>query len=81
LGASGTRRETTRGSLLGVGLELHVLDAPLDELTIERADHRTALSQWMSSPITRGHVEELATIVQPPDEGELLLFDEPVVQF
>ncbi len=65
---------------LGVGVELHFLDAPLDEL-IERADRRTASGQWTASPITRGHFEEWATIIQPPDEEELLLFDEPVVQF
>ena len=63
---------------LGVGVELHFLDAPLDEL-IERADRRTASGEWTASPMTRAHFEEWATIFQPPDEEELLLFDEPVV--
>lgn len=63
---------------LGVGVELHFLDAPLDEL-IERADRRTASGEWTASPMTRAHFEEWATIFQPPDEEEFLLFDEPVV--
>lgn len=64
---------------LGVGVELHFLDAPLDEL-IERADRRTALGEWTASPMTRAHFEEWATILQPPDEEEFRLFDEPVIQ-
>jgi predicted kinase len=63
---------------LGVGVELHFLDAPLDEL-IERADRRTASGEWTASPMTRAHFEEWATIFQPPTEEEFLLFDEPVV--
>ena len=66
-------------SSLGVGVELHFLDAPLDEL-IERADRRTALGEWTASPMNRAHFEEWATIFQPPDEEEFLLFDEPVVE-
>jgi predicted kinase len=62
---------------LGVGVELHYLDAPLDEL-IERAQRRQASGEWTSSPMTRAHFEQWATIFQPPDEEELLLFDEPV---
>ena len=62
---------------LGVGVELHYLDAPLEEL-IERAERRDASGEWSASPMTRAHFERWATILQPPDEGELLLFDEPV---
>lgn len=62
---------------LGVGVELHFLDAPLEEL-VERADRRTASGEWTASPMTRAHFEEWAQILQPPDEEELLLFDEPV---
>jgi len=62
---------------LGVGVELHYLDAPLDEL-IERAQRRNASGEWRASPMTRAHFEEWATIFQPPDEEELLLFDRPV---
>jgi predicted kinase len=62
---------------LGVGVELHYLDAPLEEL-IERAQRRNASGEWTASPITRAHFEEWAMVFQPPDEAELLLFDEPV---
>ncbi len=62
---------------LGVGVELHCLDAPLDEL-IERAERRTTAGEWTASPMTRAHFEEWATIFQPPDDEEILLFDEPV---
>ena len=64
---------------LGVGAELHFLDAPLDEL-IERSDRRTALGEWKAAPMTRAHFEEWSTIFQPPDEEEFNLFDEPVIQ-
>jgi len=66
-----------RARALGVGVELHYLDAPLEEL-IERAQRRNASGGWSASPITRAHFERWATIFQPPDEEELLLFDEPV---
>jgi predicted kinase len=64
---------------LGVGVELHYLHAPLDEL-FERAERRTASGEWTASPITRAHFEEWATIIQPPGREEFLLFDEPVVE-
>ena len=62
---------------LGVGVELHYLDAPLEEL-MARVERRTASGEWTASPITRAHFEQWATIFQAPDEEELLLFDEPV---
>jgi predicted kinase len=64
---------------LGVGVELHFLDAPLEEL-IERADRRTASGEWTAVPMTRAHFEEWSTIFQPPDEEELSLFDRPLFQ-
>lgn len=64
---------------LGVGVELHHLDAPLEEL-IERAQRRNASSEWSASPMTRAHFERWAAIFQPPDDEELLLFDEPVLE-
>jgi predicted kinase len=64
---------------LGVGVELHHLEAPLDEL-IERARRRTASGEWSAAPITRAHFEQWATFFQPPDDEELLLFDEPVAE-
>jgi predicted kinase len=64
---------------LGVGVELHYLDVPLEEL-IERAQRRNASGEWNAAPMTRAHFERWATIFQPPDEEELLLFDEPVLE-
>lgn len=64
---------------LGVGVELHHLDAPLEEL-FERSERRTAAGDWTAAPITRAHFEEWATIFQPPDEDELRLFDDPVAE-
>jgi predicted kinase len=61
---------------LEVGVELHYLDAPLEEL-IERAERRNASGEWSATPMTRAHFEQWATIFQPPDAEELLLFDEP----
>ena len=64
---------------LGVGVELHHLDAPLEEL-IERAQRRQASGEWTASPMTRDHFEQWATIFQPPNEEEVLLFDEPLIE-
>jgi predicted kinase len=64
---------------LGAGVELHYLPAPLEEL-FERAERRSASGAWTASPITRAHFEEWATIFQPPDEEEILLFDKPIVE-
>jgi predicted kinase len=64
---------------LGVGVELYDLHAPLEEL-IMRAERRTASGEWTASPMTRAHFEMWATMFQPPDEEEIRLFDQPVVQ-
>jgi predicted kinase len=62
---------------LGVNVELHYLEAPLEEL-ISRAARRTASGEWAASPMTRAHFEQWATIFQPPDEAEMSLFDGPI---
>jgi predicted kinase len=64
---------------LGVGVELHYLDAPLREV-IERAQRRNESGEWIAAPMTPAHFEHWAGIFQPPDEEELLLFDEPAVR-
>ena len=64
---------------LGVGVELHYLHAPLEEL-IDRAERRTASGEWTAAPMTRAHFEEWATILQPPDHAELSLFDPPTIE-
>jgi predicted kinase len=61
---------------LGVGVELHFLDAPLEEL-IERAQRRNVSGEWTASPMERAHFEQWATKFEPPDEEELLLYDKP----
>jgi len=60
-----------------VGVELHYLDVPLEEL-IERAQRRNSSGEWSASPMERAHVARWATMFQPPDEDEFLLYDEPV---
>jgi predicted kinase len=64
---------------LGVGVELHYLDVHVEEL-IERAARRNVSGEWTASPMTRAHFETWATMFQPPDEAEILLFDEPSVE-
>jgi predicted kinase len=39
---------------LGAAVELHYLDAPLDEL-IQRAERRNASGEWTAAPMTRAH--------------------------
>jgi predicted kinase len=68
-----------RARALGVGVELHYLDIPLEEL-IERAERRNLSGEWTSSPITRAHFERWAAIFQPPDEEEIMLFDKPIAE-
>jgi hypothetical protein len=60
-----------------VGVELHYLAAPLDEL-VERAERRNESGEWTASPITRAQLEQWSTVFEPPEDEELLLFDEPV---
>jgi predicted kinase len=61
---------------LGVGVELHYLHAPLEEL-IERAQRRNASVEWPAPPMTRAHFAEWSLFFEPPDEAELMLFDGP----
>jgi predicted kinase len=64
--------------VLGVGVELHYLEVSLEEL-IERAERRNVSGEWGAAPMTRAHFEKWATIFQPPDKEEILLFDEPIL--
>jgi len=59
---------------LGVGVELHYLAAPIDELW-RRVAERNARPPWDSAPITREHMAEFEAFFEPPDEAELSLFD------
>jgi predicted kinase len=61
---------------LGVGVELHFLDAPTDELW-RRIDARNSEPPWDSYPISRAHLEDWTSSFQAPDAAELALFDPP----
>lgn len=61
---------------LCVGVELHYLDVPIEELW-RRIDARNSAPPWDSEPITRAHLDEWLTIFQPPEAAELALFDPP----
>ena len=67
-------RTVARG--LGVGIELHYLPVPIEELW-RRIEGRNSAPPWDSQPITRTDLDEWAAIFQPPDAGELALFDLP----
>ena len=61
---------------LGVGVELHYVHAPIDELW-RRIEARNAVPQWEAAPILRAHLDEWAAVFQEPDTAELALFDAP----
>jgi predicted kinase len=63
---------------LGVGVELHFLDVPTDELW-RRIDARNSDPPWDTAPITRAHLDEWSLIFQAPDAEELALFDPPPI--
>ena len=59
-----------------VRVELHYVAAPLDELW-RRIQRRNATREWRAAPITRQNLEEWARFFEPPDVGELALYDPP----
>ena len=61
---------------LGVGVELHFLDVPPDELW-RRIDARNSEPPWDSYPIRRADLDAWLTVFQAPDSAELALFDPP----
>jgi predicted kinase len=67
-------RAAARG--LGVGVELHYVDMPTDELW-RRIEARNAEPPWVSHPIRRADLDEWVAIFQAPDAAELALFDPP----
>ena len=70
-------REQARN--LGVGVELHYLDVPTDELW-RRIEVRNAVPPWKDEPIRRAHLDEWSTFFQTPDADELALYDPPPVR-
>ncbi len=61
---------------LGVGVELHYLDVPPDELW-RRIEARNSQPPWDSHPIRRADLDEWFHQFQAPDAAELALFDPP----
>ncbi len=62
------------GRALGVRVELHVLDAPVEELW-RRLERRNADARPGEVPITREDLERWALGFEAPDADELALFD------
>ena len=67
-------RTVARG--LGVGVELHYLEVPTDELW-RRIELRNSAPPWDTEPIGRADLDEWLAIFQAPDATELALFDPP----
>lgn len=67
-------RRVARG--LGVGVELHYLDTPPDELW-RHIDARNSQPPWDSHPIHRTDLDRWQRAFQAPDPTELALFDPP----
>jgi predicted kinase len=61
---------------LGVGVELHYLDVPTDELW-RRIEARNSEPPWDSYPIRRADLDRWLRVFQAPDAAELALFDPP----
>ncbi|HET6951869.1 MAG TPA: AAA family ATPase, partial [Acidimicrobiales bacterium] len=68
-------RETARR--LGVGVELHYLDAPAEELW-RRIEARNKQPPWDSHPISREDFDEWLARFEAPGAAELALFDLPL---
>ena len=69
-------RDAARG--LGVGIELHYLDVPTEELW-RRIEARNSEPPWDSYPIRRADLDGWVRVFQAPDAAELALFDPPPI--
>ena len=65
-------RSVARG--LSVGVELHYLNVPAEELW-RRIDARNSQPPWDSHPIRRADLDGWLPLFQAPDAAELALFD------
>jgi predicted kinase len=61
---------------LGVGVELHYLEVPTDELW-RGIEERNSAPPWDGRPIRRADLDEWLAIFRAPDAAELALFDLP----
>jgi predicted kinase len=66
----------TAARRLGVGVELHYLEAATEDLW-QRVNERNSQPPWDGAPITRAHLDEWVELFEPPDDAELALFDPP----
>lgn len=66
----------TAARRLGVGVELHHLDVPADDLW-RRIDARNAQPPWDAHPIQRSDLDGWVKRFEAPDAAELSLFDPP----
>lgn len=73
-----SERDEMRGvaRALGVGVELHFLDVPADELW-RRIEARNAEPPWNREPIGRSQLDEWLGVFEAPDADELASFDPP----
>jgi predicted kinase len=65
-------RSAARG--LGVGVELHYLDVPTDELW-RRIEARNSVPPWDCYPIRRADLDGWLSVFEAPNAAELALFD------
>lgn len=63
---------------LGVGVELHYLDVPSDQLW-QRIAARNSEPPWVNHPIRHSDLDAWQRVFQAPDAAELALFDPPVI--
>jgi predicted kinase len=63
---------------LGVDIELHYFDVPLDEL-VRRLEKRNSRGDPNAFRISRAEIEEYYKLFEPPDETELALFPVSIV--
>jgi predicted kinase len=61
---------------LGVGVELHYIEVPTDELW-RRIEARNSEPPWDSHPIRRADLDRWLLHFQAPEAAELALFDPP----
>ena len=61
---------------LGVGVELHYLEVPAEELW-KRIEARNSAPPWDKEPIGRADLDEWLATFEAPDPSELALFDPP----
>ena len=63
---------------IGVGVELHYLDVPVDELW-RRLEERNSVPPWDAAPIARADLDEWSAAFEAPDAEELALYDSPLL--